>query len=59
MKILIMVLSCIKPPYDRLYKTQLETFDSIEVDDVDTHFYFGDEYELMHVAFRNALNDIW
>ena len=59
MKILIMVLSCIKPPYDRLYKTQLETFDSIEVDDVDTHFYFGDEYELMHVEFRNALNDIW
>jgi len=29
------------------------------VDDVDTHFYFGDEYELMHVAFREALKEVW
>lgn len=59
MKVLIMVLSCMKPPYDRLYKTQLETFESIKVDNVETYFYFADEYELMHVSFRNALIDVW
>ena len=59
MKILIMVLSCLKPPYDKLYETQLKTFDSIKVDDIDTYYYFGDEYELMHVAFRDALKEVW
>ena len=59
MKILVMVLSCMKHPYDKLYQTQVQTFDSIEVEDVDTYFYFGDEYELMHVAFREALKEVW
>jgi hypothetical protein len=59
MKILIMVLSCLKPPYDKLYDIQLKTFDTVKVDDVDTHFYFGNEYELMHVAFRDALREVW
>jgi hypothetical protein len=59
MKILVMVLSCMKPPYDKLYRTQKETWDSIEVEGVETAYYFGDDYNLMHVAFREALKENW
>jgi hypothetical protein len=59
MKILIMVLSSMKPPFDKLYQTQKETWDSIKEDNVDTFYYFGNEWELMHVPFREALKEVW
>ena len=59
MKILIMVLSSMKPPFDKLYQTQKETWDSIKEDNVDTFYYFGHDWELMHVPFREALKEIW
>lgn len=51
----IMVLSSMKPPYDELLKAQMETWDSRKVEGVNTHYYFGDKYELMHVPFKETL----
>jgi hypothetical protein len=57
MKILIMVLSCVKPPYDALHAAQLNTWDSIDVKGVDTLYYWCDEYNMMHIPFREALKE--
>jgi hypothetical protein len=59
MKILIMVLSSMKPPFDKLYQIQKETWDSIKEDNVETFYYFGNDWELMHVPFRDALKEVW
>lgn len=40
-KILILVLSYMKPPYDSLLKVQRETWDSVEADGVKTVYYYG------------------
>lgn len=58
-KVLIMVLSSMKPPYDKIYEAQKETWDSFMVDGVETHYYFGDDYNMMHHAFKLALKEIW
>jgi hypothetical protein len=41
-KVLNLVLSCESPPYDRLCKVSQETWDSIEVEGVETVYYFGE-----------------
>lgn len=41
LKILILILSYNEPPYSQLMKAQQETFDSIEVEDVTTVYYYG------------------
>lgn len=55
MKILIMVLSCLKPPYDRLEEAQRKTWDSIEVEGVRTVYYYGEDFLMMHKPFKDAL----
>lgn len=40
-RVLIMVISSQQPPYDKMADTSQETWDSIEVDGVETVFYFG------------------
>lgn len=58
MKVLIMVQSCTKFPYNDLLKAQLDTWDSVPHDSVDTMYYFCDKYNLMHVPFREALKEV-
>lgn len=58
-KVLIMVLSSMKPPYDKIYEAQRETWDSFNVDGVETFYYFGTDYEMMHHAFKLALKEVW
>lgn len=41
-KILNLVLSCETPPYDKMVQTALETWDSIEVEGIETVYYFGE-----------------
>jgi len=41
MKVLILVLSYHKPPYNALYRASRQTWDSEEVDGVETLYYFG------------------
>lgn len=41
MKLLIMVLSSAKPPYNKLLKAQKETWDSIHHPNCDTVYYYG------------------
>ena len=41
MKIQILVLSCLADPYDKLMAAQQETWDSIEVPNVSTMYYYG------------------
>lgn len=59
MRVLIMVLSSKKPPYDKIEKAQRETWDSVVVDGVNTYYYYGDDYDMMHHAFKKALNSVW
>lgn len=40
-KVLILVLSTDKPPYDNLYRTSRETWDAADVEGVETIFYFA------------------
>ncbi len=41
-KALILVLSCQKKPYDTMVETSLNTWDSINVDGLETLFYYGE-----------------
>ena len=59
MNVLIMVLSTKKPPYDEIEKAQIETWDSVKVDGVTTYYYYGEDYNMMHHAFKKALNSVW
>lgn len=59
MKVLIMVLSSMKPPFDKMYEAQKETWDSIEVENVKTVYYFCWDYRKMHIPFRDSLIEHW
>jgi hypothetical protein len=54
-----MVLSSIKKPFDDMYRMQRNTWDSVKHDQVDTVYYFGNDYEKMHIPFMNTLRDVW
>lgn len=41
-KILNLVLSCDNPPYDKMVQTSQETWDSINVEGIETVYYFGE-----------------
>lgn len=74
MKILILVLSYNNGPFAQLMKTQRRTWDSVEVDGVDTVFYYGggkgwvnekefsgmgnDSYYYMHDKLLDCLKNI-
>jgi hypothetical protein len=52
MKILILVLSYDDSGiYTEFYKTQKQTWDSVNVDGVETYYYFGDSYENKIVGY--------
>ena len=53
-KVLILVLSCETPPYNKMVDTSKSTWDSIEVDGVETIYYFGN-----HNDKRTDLNCIY
>ena len=57
MKILILVLSCKKPPYDTLYEAQRRTWDSVDVSGVVTRYFWCDEVAVMPGVFRRTLDD--
>lgn len=59
MRVLIMVLSSLKEPYDKMYRTQRATWDSEYHPMVDTVYYFADEYEKMHIPFIECLRNVW
>lgn len=59
MNVLIMVLSSKKPPYDMLEQAQRETWDSVNVEGVSTYYYYGNDYNMMHHAFKLALQEVW
>ena len=59
MKVLIMVLSSMKQPFDKMYEAQKETWDSIEVENVKTAYYFCWDYMKMHIPFRDSLIEHW
>ena len=54
MKILILVASCRTPPYDALERAQRETWDSVSVPGVETHFYHCTDLESMIPCFLEA-----
>jgi len=54
-----MVLSCKKYPYDKLYEAQTATWDSEQHNNVETVYYFADEYELMHIPFKQCIDEVW
>lgn len=57
MKILILVLSCERPPYDALHEVQRRTWDSVIVDGVETTYYWCDAPALMSKRLVETLND--
>jgi hypothetical protein len=65
MKLLIMVLSSVRPEYMKLMLAQQRTWDSDKVDNVQTIYYNGynmkcsDEYNMMHWKFKLALDAYW
>jgi len=75
LKILIMVLSCRSHPFDKLMSVQKETWDSINVEGVETVFYRGgnaliwngnvlevpcdDGYDWMHWKMKLSIDEIW
>lgn len=73
MKILILVLSYNAPPFDVLMKTQQSSWDSVEVEGVDTVYYYGggkgwngkefsaksdDKYYYMHDKLKQCLQGV-
>lgn len=56
-KILILVLSSKKPPYDLLYEAQKRTWDSVSVPSVETRYYFCDGFETMVPKLLEALGE--
>jgi len=54
----IMVLSSFKAPYYELMTTQQQTWDSRIVEGVSTHYYFGTDYNMMHVPFKECLGKL-
>ena len=58
MRVVILVLSCQRPPYDALLAAQRRTWDSVSVEDVTTVYYFCDGMEEMTGRLREALRDL-
>lgn len=59
MNILVMVLSCSKPPFNELYRAQRNTWDSIQHPNIETVYYWGNDYDKMHHPFRDCLKANW
>ena len=75
MKVLILVLSCVKDPYNILMQGQKETWDSIIHSSMKTIYYYGgsktklngdelmvncsDDYYSMHYKFKLTLDYVW
>lgn len=57
MRVLALVLSCRRPPYDALREAQLRTWDSVQVDGVRTTYYFSDNVPGMTGRLGEALRD--
>ncbi len=53
-KVLILVLSCETPPYNKMVDTSKQTWDAVEVDGVETVYYFGN-----HNDKRTDLNCVY
>ena len=56
-KVLVLVLSCRRPPYDALYDAQRRTWDSVEIPGVLTHYYWCDELATMPWRLKLALDE--
>ena len=59
MNVIILVLSCERPPYDKLYEAQRKTWDSVEVPNVATRYYFCDGLAAAPWMLRQALDGVW
>ena len=59
MRLLVLVLSCRKPPYDALWEAQQRTWDSVSVPDVSTLYYWCDELATMPWRLKLALDSAW
>ncbi len=59
MKILIMVLSSAKPPYEKLMQSQKETWDSLNVENVTTAFYYGVDMPEGVSALPEVFENYW
>lgn len=57
-RIIILVLSCHKPPYQAMYETQRETWDSIKAEGVITAYYWCNKIEEMPGKLKLALGAI-
>ena len=58
LKILILVLSSKKPPYDMLYQTQRDTWDAVDVMNVSSLYYWCDDFDTMIQKFATAIHAI-
>lgn len=58
-RIIILVLSCRQPPYNRLHEAQRRTWDSIEVSDVTTCYYWCDDLTRASRLLREELDRVW
>lgn len=60
-KVLILVLSTDKPPYDRLASVSAATWDSVDVPGVETAFYFAQSGQpnTDKIWFTNSDDDFW
>ena len=58
-RLLVLVLSCRKPPYDALWEAQQRTWDSVSVPDVSTLYYWCDELATMPWRLKLALDSAW
>lgn len=59
MRILILVLSCNKPPYDQFMQAQMETFDSVYHPHVMTRYFHGDEQGGANEFALNCSDDFY
>lgn len=60
-KILILVLSCDQPPYDKMIQTAQNTWDSVEAEGMETVFYCGRSFrqntdKIIYLPVRESLN---
>jgi hypothetical protein len=58
MNIMILVNSSLKSPYDELMNVQAETWDKKRVVGVESYFYLCDDYNKMHIPFREILKTV-
>lgn len=59
LRVLILVLSCRLPPYDKLYEAQRRTWDAVEVEGVETKYYWCDSFEENPRALKKAIDEVW